>query len=396
MVDGFNPPVASRVYVYPHLAHYAVLRLFRPDKCPDDLSFLNDWPVMPEIDTVGAHGELTALLTFAKVARLVVFSEYEMDTLTAELLRKAHGLGLAESRIAAAEKIASALTAQLKPWILADQYVQTRTMDRYTSSRTPGHWDETPPDYAAALEPNWSRIRPLAIDSASFHTVPPMPHYSTDPGSGFRTMVEEVHSMSIALPDSARHIALYWDDNPNISSHRGHLHTLEHRISPPGHWLNIISQVSRTNGSDVYTTSRAYALSAVAMFDAVINCWHEKFRTDVVRPITYINELTDPDWASLIQTPPFPEYPSGHSAVSAAAATVMENIFGSKHAFTDSTEIIFGLGTREFTGFHEAAWEVSMSRFYGGIHYMPSIREGNVMGRRIGAYVLEMARKRSG
>jgi membrane-associated phospholipid phosphatase len=125
------------------------------------------------------------------------------------------------------------------------------------------------------------------------------------------------------------------------------------------------------------------------MFDAIISCWYEKYTTDLVRPITYIQTHIDPEWTPLIQTPPFPEYTSGHSAISAAAATVLSGIYGENYAFSDSTEVLFGQSVRRFNSFQDAAWEVSLSRFYAGIHYMESVSEGNKQGKFIGHIVLE-------
>jgi hypothetical protein len=311
-----------------------------------------------------------------------------MDELAAGFVKKAKEGGTTDAEVDASERVARAVADRMKPWMDQDGYTVTRTMDRFTSNKEPGHWVETSPDYTTALEPHWQRMRPMMIPNAAFDTVPPMPPYSTEKGSAFFEMVNEVYLGAKNLTDSTRMIALYWDDNPNISSHRGHMVTQEHRITPPGHWLNIISTYSRSRNSDLFTTAKAYTWSAVAMYDGVIACWNEKFRTDLVRPITYIQELIEPGWKTVIQTPPFPEYPSGHSVTSAAAGAVLTAIYGDERPFTDSTEVLFGMEARRFPSFHDAAWEVSMSRFYGGIHYMKSIKEGNRQGRRIGDRVV--------
>lgn len=393
MVDGFSPPVAARVYAYPHIAHYETLRLFAPDSLEAIGPALNVPPPALNIKLNDADPRLAALLAFCKVGRMVVFSEHEMDALAAGYTEKASDNGLSRTMIEASERVAESIAKTLKPWIDEDGYIHTRTLDRYTSNPSPGHWVETSPDYGTALEPHWQKMRPMVIPNAAFDTVPPMPPYSTDPTSAFYEMVHEVYRGSKELSDSTRMIALYWDDNPNITTHRGHLVTQQHRISPPGHWLNIISQFTRDNGTDLYTTTRAFTWSAIAMYDGVIACWNEKFRTDLVRPITYIQELIEPGWGTVIQTPPFPEYPSGHSVTSAAAGSVLTALFGEGRAFTDSTEVLFGMPARSFPSFHDAAWEVSMSRFYGGIHYMKSIEEGNRQGRRIGDHVVGTIRK---
>lgn len=389
MEDVFSPPVASRVYMYPHIAHYVTLHQFFPDSLPDLAGSLKDWPGPAPAAEPNADPELAALLAFCAVGRSLVFTEAAMDSLSEMFVLEAQDRGLSKERIQASRRTASSVAAHMKPWMAEDGYVRTRSLDRFTSSIEPGHWIETSPDYSGALESHWKEMRPLLIPSASFYEVPPLPTYSTDTGSVFHKMVMEVYNASKQLSDSTRSMALYWDDNPNISTHRGHLVTMEHRISPPGHWLNIVSTVSRAEKADLYTTTKAYTLASIAMYDGGIACWHEKFRTDLVRPITYIQEYVQPDWSTLIQTPPFPEFPSGHSVTSAAAATVLSGIFGEDHSFVDSTEVLFGQGVRRFNSFQDAAWEVSLSRFYGGIHYMSSIREGNSQGKAVGRVVLE-------
>ncbi|HDZ15523.1 MAG TPA: phosphatase PAP2 family protein, partial [Pricia sp.] len=120
--------------------------------------------------------------------------------------------------------------------------------------------------------------------------------------------------------------------------------------------------------------------------DAYISCWDEKYRSVVIRPETYINQHIDPDWLPVLQTPPFPEYTSGHSVISSAAAMLLTELFGNKFTFDDSTETEFGLPVRHFDSFREAAEEAAISRFYGGIHYMPAIVNGQDEGFAIGEF----------
>ncbi|MEP6796079.1 MAG: vanadium-dependent haloperoxidase, partial [Saprospiraceae bacterium] len=274
-------------------------------------------------------------------------------------------------------------------WIIEDNYVETRTMDRWTSTKKQGEWVETPPDYMSGTEPNWSKLKPLVIDRASIYAAAPPPSYNPLKNSDFYKMVNAVYQQSKELDEKKREVAMFWDDNPNTSEYHGHLVTITHKISPPGHWLNIISQVSKKDNSDLFKTTKAYTYTAIAMYDAIISCWYEKYKTNLVRPITYIQENIDINWKPLIQTPPFPEYTSGHSAISAAAATILASIYGDNYAFTDSTEVLFGQPVRSFPSFQEAAWEVSLSRFYAGIHYMNGVSEGNKQGIFIGQIILD-------
>jgi hypothetical protein len=393
MEDGFSPPIASRVYVYPHIANHAGLHLFYPDSLTDLSKAIRNFPQLTGLEKKDAHPELTALLSFCKTAQKLVFSEHHMVTLAGYFTEKAKNGGLSSKRIAASGKLADSISKRLIAWMNRDQYIETRTMDRFTSSRYPGDWRETPPDYVAGMESHWMKIRPLLIDSAGIYPCSKPPSYNKDKSSEFYKMVSEVYEHSKKLDSTQREIAWFWDDNPNVSEHRGHLVTMTHKISPPGHWLNIISQVSEKENSSLFKTTKAYTYASIAMFDGIISCWYEKYKCNLVRPVSYIQEYLDVNWTPLIQTPPFPEWTSGHSVLSAAAATVLTDIYGDNYAFSDSTELLFGQPVRSFKSFNEAAWEVSLSRFYAGIHYMNSVTEGNKQGKYIGDIVLNKLRK---
>jgi hypothetical protein len=131
-------------------------------------------------------------------------------------------------------------------------------------------------------------------------------------------------------------------------------------------------------------------LTSVAIFEAFIACWDEKYKTNLIRPITVINNHIDAGWRPLIQTPPFPEFTSGHAVISNAAAAVLTSLLGDNFSFTDETEILFGHKPRKFASFYSAAKESSMSRVYGGIHYPETARISILQGQRIGNYVIRM------
>lgn len=388
MEDGFPPPIASRVYVYPHIGHYLALRSFYPDSLTDLTDNLRDLGHLPTIKTEGANPELSALLTFCKVARKVVFSEYMADDLKAKILTKATNNGLTDATIEASVLYSDSLSRYIISWMAKDNYIETRTMDRWTSTNGPSEWRETPPDYQQGLEPHWQKIRPLIIDSASIYHAAALPTYSKDKNSDFYKMVKRVYDESITLDSAKVETAWFWDDNPNTSDHTGHAVAIIHKIAPPGHWLNIISYLVKEQNSSIIKATKAYTFASIAMFDGIISCWYQKYKTNLVRPISYIQEYIDVNWKPLIQTPPFPEYTSGHSVISASAATVLNSIYGQKTAFVDSTQMLFGLRPRKFSSFDDAAWEVSLSRYYGGIHYYNGIEEGNKQGKFIGTYIL--------
>jgi hypothetical protein len=243
--------------------------------------------------------------------------------------------------------------------------------------------------YADALEPHWDKIRPWVLDSASQFKCEPPVEFSTKKGSPFYKQAYEVYNIVNTLSPQDSATAWYWDDNPFAMEVSGHLSFARKKISPGGHWMLITSTACRDQKADIMRSAETYVRVACAITDAFISSWHEKYVSNLIRPESYINQYIDPNWVPLIQTPPFPEHTSGHSTVSAAAATALTLSFGEQVAFTDSTEVEFGIPPRTFSSFKAAAEEVGMSRLYGGIHY----RQGNVAGLKngdqIGTYVCE-------
>ena len=217
--------------------------------------------------------------------------------------------------------------------------------------------------------------------------------YNPSKQSLFYKNVLEVYNISKKLDSNHREIALYWDDNPNVSVIEGHLTYFIHKISPGGHWVKIAGQACRQKNIPLIKTAQVYALTTIAIYEAFIACWDEKYKTNLIRPVTVINNHIDADWKPLIQTPPFPEFTSGHSVTSNAAAAVLTSLLGDNFSFTDETEILFGHKLRKFTSFYAAARESSMSRVYGGIHYPETARISILQGKQIGNYVMQTLNK---
>ena len=211
-------------------------------------------------------------------------------------------------------------------------------MPRYSVYGAKGKWQQTPPEYADATEPHWRLIEPLYIDSAAAFRPPPPPPFDLSKKSIFFKELMEVFNKSKALTPSEDSIARFWDDNPFVTEHRGHLTFANKKMTPVGHWMGIIGTLSEQTQKDDMTTALAYALCAAAIFDGFISCWEEKYHSERIRPVTVIREQLESEWEPVLQTPPFPEYTSGHSVISAAAAVTLEHIFGSNISFIDSTE----------------------------------------------------------
>jgi len=227
------------------------------------------------------------------------------------------------------------------------------------------------------------------LDSAGQFPPPPPLELSMDEESPFYKQLVQVYEEGGGLDEDNKAIAKFWDCNPYVSHHRGHAMFATKKITPGGHWMGITAIATRTANSDFTETVEAYTRTSIALFDGFISCWDEKWRSIVVRPETLINEYMDEEWVPLLQTPPFPEYTSGHSVISRAAAVTLTDLLGDGFAFTDTTENEYGLPTREFDSFLQASEEAAISRLYGGIHYMMAIENGVIQGEKVGNWVVK-------
>jgi hypothetical protein len=170
---------------------------------------------------------------------------------------------------------------------------------------------------------------------------------------------------------------------------KGHLQYAFKKISPGAHWLGITGIACKTANKSFNESVLIHATVSIGLMDAFICCWDEKFRSNRIRPETAIRNLIDPTWEPLLQTPPFPEYLSGHSTISASSSTILTSFFGDNFSYTDNIELQYGLPARSFRSFYHAAEEAGISRFYGGIHFMDAIKNGNTQGLNVGKWVLK-------
>jgi hypothetical protein len=386
--DIFSPPVASRIYLYTNVAAYETLVKARPQQWASLHGQVKGFPAIePPVKAISFP--VASVYAFLLVGKRLVFSDSAMqDSIRAILGSLRAGAGDVvryEASLEYGQQVAAAVIA----WADKDQYRETRRLPRYRISRQKDKWIPTPPVYMAAVEPYWNKIRPVTLDSADQFRPPPAPPFSSDSTSAFYHAAYDVYRTVKTLSPEQRDIANFWDCNPFAVSIEGHLSYATKKISPGGHWIAIVTTVSRQRHSDIVQTAAAYTLTSIAIFDAFISCWDEKYRSNVVRPETYINSYIDEGWHPLLQTPPFPEYTSGHSIVSTVSATVLTPIFGADCAFNDDTERPWGLPEKHFVSFQQAAQEAAVSRLYGGIHYRAAIEAGQVSGRQLGEWVLQ-------
>ncbi len=400
------PPSAARLYGIAMLAGYEAV----VDGMPSRRSLggrLNDLLPSPVTGAKHVHWGIAANIAIGDVAVAQSFDR-QPDVVAAlqahgrsthDALAAGHPAGVVADAVRHGQRVAR----WLNDWAGTDGYAATRGL-AYTPPVGPGLWERTPPNRGAAIEPYWAQVRPMAlrvqrhdggqvVDPAA--PPPPIP-YSADPGSAMYDQAQQVLQAWAGLTDAQRETAMYWRDNPDGVSGL-----------PAGHWLQIGSEVCIDLGQDLGEASRTLALLAIGTADAFTSCWIEKYRSNVLRPVTYIraNVPGYAEWLPYVNSPAFPEYTSGHSVSSAAAARVLTVLVGDR-PFTDRRaegKVVedndlrrWTLSARTFAGFQAAAQEAAVSRLYGGIHFPMAIEHGLTQGTRVADLVLQVADTRPG
>ena len=392
--DLFSPPVSSRNYAYPIIAAYEVLRNLKPEYASMK-GQLKDFPELPAAPSnqVICY-PLAAVEAFHSTAKKFIFSEADLVTGHEALMKEMKDLGIPEDVYANSVAYGKQIAEAIKSWADKDNYKQTRSMPKYSTSFAEGSWKPTPPDYLDALEPNWSKMRSFVFDSVGqIRAETPIP-FSKNPTSTFYDQASEIRAIVNALKPDQIAIAKFWDDNPVVSVHNGHAIHDSKKMTPAGHWININRQACEKSKADILTSAESYLYVSLALYEGFLACWNEKYMYNLIRPESYINQYMDSKWKPYLQTPPFPEHTSGHSTISAASAEVCTYLYGQNFNFTDSTENEYGNGVRSFPSFYEAALEASLSRVYGGIHYRHGCNAGNKHGLQIGQYILQKVKTR--
>ncbi len=385
--DIFSPPQASRVYAYGSIAAYEVLR--QSDSSYRTLAGqLNGLTPIPSrnageeisLALAGVHAYMT-------VGRTLTFSQARMDTLRTAMDQRLR-TGLSDAVFTRSIAYGDTVAKHILAWAGKDRFKQSRGLPKFSVTREVGRWIPTPPAYMDAVEPNWGTLRPFVMDTSNqFKPEPPFP-FDTAKTSEFYKQMVEVQQIGINLTTEQRAIAAFWDCNPFVMHVQGHTMFATKKLSPGGHWMGIVRQASRNSRADMPRAAEAYARTAIALADGFLSVWAEKYRSNLIRPETSINTYVDEKWEPLLQTPPFPEYTSGHSGISSAASVVLTHLFGADFAFADSTELEYGLPVRRYVSFDAAAQEASVSRLYGGIHYRRAVEQGQLQGRKVGEYVV--------
>ena len=386
--DIFSPPVASRVYAYPCIAAYQAIRPAHSDikDLSQVLQGLSETSI-PE-DNTNISYNLAAIYAFQKTAKTLIFSEKMMEEYIIEFESELDSINIGFTTRKASKIYGERVADDILAWAEKDNYKETRSYPKYSISDDERLWKPTPPAYMEGIEPHWREIRTMVMSSADQFSPAAPSNYNLDKSSTFFKETMEVYDTGNNLTTEQKSIASFWDCNPYVMNQTGHMMFATKKITPGGHWMGISGIAARTANLELSKAIETTTFTSIALFDAFISCWDEKYRSSLVRPETVINEHVDEEWKPLLQTPPFPEHTSGHSVISTAAAHMLTALHGDNFAYKDDVELKYGLPIREYNSFKEAASEAAISRLYGGIHYMPAIEDGVEQGKNVGEFLI--------
>ena len=385
----YTPPVASRSFAYLGITSWEATASGNPS-LKSLAGKVTELTPMPQRKTGASYDETIVLNAALEAAVRDLFShtgptgQRALDAVARRLQTEATD-GKPADVVERSMAYGQSVAAHILAWSQTDGGATVENMGFPVSMelpKGPGLWVPTSAirQQQLPLLPAWGKNRLFALPDSKACGLPPPPAYSEESGSTFHKEALEVYETTKALTDEQKLIARFWSDDPMLTP------------TPPGHWIAIVLQIAERDSLTVDRTAEAFARTGIAVADAFIACWRDKFVFNLVRPITYIRKHIDPKFEPLLITPPFPEFPSGHSSESGAAAEALTAMFGDDFAFEDSTHAREGLKPRPFKSFWAAAEEAGISRLYGGIHFRAAIEQGLAQGRCIGKHVaaLEM------
>jgi hypothetical protein len=379
---GFTPPVSARAYGYTGVALYEAVvqgsdqyqtlqgRIagLQPGTIPQKENRTYRWPVVANhaLSTivrklyVGAPAMAQSNINYTEEK----FHNLYASVTPADVMQASRQLGIA---------IGNAVFDYASTDGQEFAY-NTNFPTSYTAPTGTGMWIPTPPAFQRALQPYWGSVRTFLPQSTTGIVIAPMT-FSTAPGSPCFNEFNEVVATKNNMSSEQRTIGQYWSDDPGLTG------------TPPGHTISIARQVCEKENLDLARAAEVYVKTAMSVHDAFVCCWKLKYQFNTMRPVSYIQQHIDPSFTPLLGTPPFPEYPSGHSVQSGAGFQVLTDLFGSNYAFTDnthSTRTDINGTPRSFPSFMAAADEAAISRLYGGIHPRAGIVDGVTQGKIIG------------
>jgi hypothetical protein len=384
--DVTNPPLAARFFAYSFLSGYEIVSQNNPSVI-NMKGLLKDYPSITKPNLTKYNYQLAALLAVIETASRMQPSGKMLQSIKEKIQKEAEEWEDREV-VEASMEYASAITGQVLKYAKDDGYRKFSDYPRYSPLEGEGYWYPTPPGYIAAIEPYFGRLRPFFLDSGAQFIPPPPATFDKDRTSDFYKLMDTSFQKVIHLTDEEKEIAAFWDCNPFALEDQGHLKVGLKKISPGAHWVGIAGIACAKRSLSFDSTMQVHALLSLALTDAFISCWYEKYKTNRIRPEAAIRLCIDPQWKPFLQTPPFPEYLSGHSVVSGASAEILNHFFGDQYSYVDSVEQDFGLAPLNFESFGQAAAEAAVSRFYGGIHFPDANINGLEQGEKIGKFIL--------
>ncbi len=394
---GFSAPVASRALAYLGLALYesTVPGMPQYTSLAGQLNELSSLPWAQPDEPL--HWPTVANASMALMTRMMFSNASAENKARIDLLERnlpvKYGQDFDPLFVTAeignrSETFGKLMAMALMTWARTDGGHEAwgpprRTRQPYVPPSGAGQWSATPPAFGPALLPWWGENRLFALKRAADCPAPAPPAYSEDPSSAFHKEAQEVYRVSNQATQEQRQFALYWADDPGKTP------------TPAGHWVFIATDLLKARKATLANAAETYARLNIAMADAFIASWRDKYALNLLRPVTYVQLVIDSNWVpTLMNTPPFPEYPSGHSVQSSAAATVLAQAFGADTGFTDNTHNDRGWGPRNFKSFKAAADEAALSRLYAGIHYRSAVELGKVQGQCVAQKALGLKFKR--
>lgn len=393
---GMSPPVASRALAYLGLTLYESVVAGMPDhrSLTGQLNELQSLPWAQPDEAL--HWPTVAHSAMAAMTRMMFPHASAENRARIDLLERSLPLKLARDfdpqRVGAdmrtrSETFGKLMAMAIMTWARTDGGHEAwgplrRHQANYVPPSGAGQWTPTAPAFGAPLLPWWGGVRPFALNSAGACPAPTPPAFEERASSVFQRETEEVLRLSQAATQEQRQVSLYWADDPLKTP------------TPAGHWGFIATDQLRQNQASLARAARVYARLQLALADAFIASWETKYSVNRMRPVTAVQLTLDSQWVpTLMHTPPFPEYPSGHSVLSSAAAAVLEHEFGTRTRFTDNTHNDRGWGPRSFASFRAAADEAAVSRLYAGIHFRSGVEGGKVQGRCVAERALGLVMK---
>jgi hypothetical protein len=383
--EGKNPPQASRLYCFAAILLYesVVDGMANYSSLSGRLNALQKMPVVNnfnEVDFPTVANEALYQGMNYMFGGLQPSSKSKLDSIYNTIKQQRSGL-VSSNIINNSSLFGNSVASALIKWCDGDNYQATRAMPYTIPSGENHYWQPTDVINTNPLEPYWGKMRCFAMINSDACETPAIIPFSTTPGSAFYNQAIEVVNTVKNLTAQQKDIALWWSDDPKKTG------------TPSGHWVAIENQIATEKNLDLAKAAEMYVLTGIAMGDAFISCWQAKYKVNLLRPVTYIRQYMpgNNNWTALLPTPPFPEYPSGHSVASGAAASVLTKLFGN-YAFTDRTNTYLGLSPRTFSSFQAAANEAAISRLYGGIHYREAIENGIVQGQEVAKAVFNKIR----